>query len=914
MRTTRRELLKLVLIGLCSLAAVRAGAQGGGDGDPDGAFRQSRLGDVERTQSSGVHRGRLITLALHEVTIKNALRAVAKQAGVRLMYNDRDLPADRLVTVSISDATVEQALALVLRGTDLRARPTEGGIAIERRTHPESTERPTAQSSLGGKVTDATTGQPIAAVTVRLEEASLTTSTSNDGAYRFPAVPAGTYTLIARRVGYERVTRSVIVSEGKEALADIAMTPTPTILNQVVTTGTVIPTSVKAIPTPVSVITSDQIAQQHAFTMMAIIRQAVPTAVAHDAPDVPANTAISARGASSLSGAGDMKIFIDGVEASSFVSSPVDPESIDRIEVIRGPQAATLYGADAAGGVIQIFTKRGDSSLTRPQLSARVEMGATQTPYNDFAHVLRQGYSMSVNGGAPSVSYRFGGGYKRLADYVPENGRNRQSGSSVYGSMNFSRGIMMVDVSGRYYRNTIPQVRNPELFSTGYIPYSGPVYTRGDFTNETYGARAILSPTDWWRNQFTLGIDRFGIANVQTRPRHTTPADTLLKLSESNFRKLSVGYNTTATHTLGNFSSGSLTLGVDHYTQRATTMSASRALTTSGTITTVPAGGISFSDNTITNTGYFAQAQLALRDALFFTAGIRGEDNASFGRDYGLAILPRVGLSIVRLIGGATLKLRASYGESLRTPGPSEAISKVSPSAIQLANPDLGPERQKGWDGGVDVVLGNNGSLSISGFDQTALDLIAFLTVASTPSVTHQYRNIGRVSNRGIEAEGTFTPTPRLTFRAQYGYVRSVIREVGAAGGQVEAGDPPVGVPSHTAGAALTVTARKGTTVNAGLTYVGSFNAMDWVVALRCFASRSAPACPPSFLDNSSYRDFVVRYPGFAKFNASVAHRFNPRVEAFVAIDNLTNKLAFEFDNSSPLSGRTTMLGFGVTY
>jgi iron complex outermembrane receptor protein len=328
----------------------------------------------------------------------------------------------------------------------------------------------------------------------------------------------------------------------------------------------------------------------------------------------------------------------------------------------------------------------------------------------------------------------------------------------------------------------------------------------------------------------------------------------------------------------------------------------------------VPAGRINFSDNTITNTGYFAQAQLAFHDALFFTAGIRADDNASFGKDYGLAILPRVGLSVVRLVGGATLKLRASYGESLRTPGPSEAISKVSPSAIQLANPDLGPERQKGWDGGVDVVLGNNGSLSISGFDQTALDLIAFLTVASTPTVTHQYRNIGRVSNRGLELEGVFTPTPRLAFRAQYGYVHSVIREVGAAGGQVEAGDPPVGVPSHTAGASLTVTARKATTVSAGLTYVGSFNAMDWVVALRCFASGSAPACPPSFLESSSYRDFIVRYPGFAKFNASVEHRFNPQLEAFIAIDNLTNEIAFEFDNSSPLSGRTTMLGFEVTF
>lgn len=915
MQTTRRELLSVVLIGLCSLATVRASAQvGSTDGSAGGALKQPGPRAVDHVQLVSAQAGRLITLALHQATMKEALRAVERQAELRLSYNDSDLPADRLVTVTISDATVERALALVLRGTELQARRTDGGIAIEPRAPRERSERRTLQGSLSGLVTDATNGRPIAGVAVRLEEVSLATSTGSDGAYRFPEVPAGTYALTARRVGYEKVTTTATIADGEEGRADLSMTPAPTILDQVVTTGTMIPTEVKALPTPVTVITSDRIEQQHALTLMAIIRQGVPTAVAHDAANVPANTDISVRGASSLNGAGDMKVFIDGVEASSFGQTPVDPASIDRIEVIRGPQAATLYGADAAGGVIQIFTKRGDPNLLRPQVNARVEMGLTQTPYTGSGHVLRQQYSGSVNGGAQSVSYRFGGGYKRLADYVPENAQVRQSGSSVYGSTNFSHGILVADLSGRYYRNTIPQARNPELFSTGYVPYTQPLYTRGDFTNETYGARAIVSPTDWWRNQLTVGIDRFAIKNVQTRPRHTTPADTLLRLSESSYRKLSAGYNATAAGRMGNSLSGSFTLGLDHYIQVATSVSASRALTTSGTITTVPAGGINYSDNSITNTGYFAQAQLAFRDAMFFTIGVRAEDNATFGKDYGLATLPRVGLSFVRPVGVATLKIRASYGKALRTPGPNQATERVSPGAIQLANPELAPERQQGWDGGMDLIVGNKGSVSISGFDQTAVDLIAYLTVASTPVVTHQYRNIGRVSNRGLEVEGTFTPAPWLALTAQYGYVHSRIREVGAAGGQVEAGDTPVDVPSHTAGATLTVTPREGTTVHAGLTYVGSFNAMDWLPAFRCFASLSAPACPPSFLSSSSYRDFIVKYPGFAKFNASVKHRFNPRLEAFLTVDNLTNTTAFEFDNSEPLTGRTTMFGFEVTY
>jgi outer membrane receptor protein involved in Fe transport len=884
------------------------------DGDSGGAFKQTKSDSAERGKPSTSVAERLITLALHNVTMKDALRAIARQARVQLIYNDSDLPANRLVTVAISEATLEQVLALVLRGTELQARHIEGGESIELRVPPERSERQSVQGSLIGTVTDASNGRPIAGVAVRLEETSLATSTGSEGIYRFPEVPAGTYTLTARRVGYERIARTAVVADDHETSASLAMTPAPTVLDQVVTTGTVIPTEVKALPTPVSVVTSEQIQERHPLTMMAIIRQAVPTAVAHDAPNVPANSDISVRGASSLTGRGDMKIFVDGVEAASFGNAPVDPASIDRIEVIRGPQAATLYGADAAGGVIQIFTKRGDPSLARPQLDARVATGLTQTPYTGFESVLRQQYAASIYGGAPNVSYRFGGGYKRLADYVSESGRTRQSSSSTYGSMNFSRGILVADLSARYLRHKAPIVFNPEELSAGYVPNSRPAYTSTDFTNETYGARVTLMPVSWWQNRFTLGIDRLGLRNTQTQRRLRTPGDTLLEYTQFGSRKVSAGYNVTASSTLSQTLAGSLTAGVDHYIQEVSTTSTTQALKTSGTISTVPAGGINVTNNSVTNTGYFVQGQLAFHDAIFLTAGLRSEDNSTFGTDYGLATLPRVGLSLVHPIGTATLKMRVSYGKSLRTPQPTEATGQINPGSIQLANSELAPERQQGWDGGIDLVFGNSGSLGISGFDQTAIDLIAFLQVASAPLPTYQYQNIGRVANRGLEVEATFTPAPWLALRGQYGYVHSRIRAVGTASGQVEVGDPPIGVPSQTAGAALTVTPRVGTTLNAGLTYVGSFRGMDWLLTLRCLATLSTSACPASFLSTFSFRDFITDYPGFAKFNASVAHRFSPQLEAFVAIDNLTNNRAFEFDNSSPVVGRTTMFGVEVRY
>ena len=81
------------------------------------------------------------------------------------------------------------------------------------------------------------------------------------------------------------------------------------------------------------------------------------------------------RGASSLSASNHPVFYVDGVRITSGSQSgygtsgnttretsaldAINPDDIESIEVIKGPAAATLYGADAAAGVIQIITKKG---------------------------------------------------------------------------------------------------------------------------------------------------------------------------------------------------------------------------------------------------------------------------------------------------------------------------------------------------------------------------------------------------------------------------------------------------------------------------------------------------------------------------------------------------------------------------
>lgn len=99
---------------------------------------------------------------------------------------------------------------------------------------------------------------------------------------------------------------------------------------------------------------------------------------------VGAGPRIKIRGTNSFSLNDQPLIYVDGVRVANDVATGIvvqafgsaivsrlndfDPDIIDHIEILRGPAAATLYGTEAANGVIQIFTKRGQAS-ERPRIS-----------------------------------------------------------------------------------------------------------------------------------------------------------------------------------------------------------------------------------------------------------------------------------------------------------------------------------------------------------------------------------------------------------------------------------------------------------------------------------------------------------------------------------------------------------------
>ena len=254
--------------------------------------------------------------------------------------------------------------------------------------------------TIRGRVVESGSQRPLAEAQIGVAGTQLGAATGANGEFTLANVPAGTRSVTVRRIGYSPATRTVEVTAGATTQLDVALAVSATQLDQVVVTGTAAPTSRRALGNAVTQLDAERLTEVSTVTNVSDLLQSKTPGVTLIPGSGTAGTSadIRIRGTSSLSVSNRPIFFIDGVRfydgsAGNFGPSnagvngtfsqgvtPLDfinPEDIQSIEVIKGPAAATLYGADAAGGVIQIITKKGTRGSQGVQWSATYEQGAT---------------------------------------------------------------------------------------------------------------------------------------------------------------------------------------------------------------------------------------------------------------------------------------------------------------------------------------------------------------------------------------------------------------------------------------------------------------------------------------------------------------------------------------------------------
>lgn len=236
-----------------------------------------------------------------------------------------------------------------------------------------------AQTVITGKVTSG--GRPLSGASVLIQDTQMGAVTTVAGTYRFTIDAAQAKgrkaTLVARAIGFKPQRRPTILSPGAQT-ADFELERDVLQLDQVVVTGVAAATSQKKLAFSVGVVGSEALKEAPGVTPLAgLSGKLAGVEVVQGVGGPGAPPAIRLRSATSLSGSQEPLIIIDGTISRTSLAD-ISSEDIDRIEVIKGAAASSLYGSDAANGVIQIFTKRG-ANLGEGQLAItlRNEVGAS---------------------------------------------------------------------------------------------------------------------------------------------------------------------------------------------------------------------------------------------------------------------------------------------------------------------------------------------------------------------------------------------------------------------------------------------------------------------------------------------------------------------------------------------------------
>lgn len=402
-------------------------------------------------------------------------------------------------------------------------------------------------------------------------------------------------------------------------------------------------------------------------------------------------------------------VLINGVKVGSatlgttaFQDIPV--EQIERIEIVRGPRSS-LYGSEAIGGVIQIFTRKGGGAL-KPFFS--IGGGSYQT------------YSASagVSGGGERGWYSVSASGIDTKGFNACNGKPSPSGAGCFTTEPDKDGYRNLSASLRagYRFDNGAEVDAHALRAEGKNEFDGGFVNESESVQQILGSTLRFSPADIWHITLTAGHSRDESDNFKDgvfQSRFDTERDTLIFQND-----FAIG-----TEHL-------FTVGADYQDDR---------------VDSTTAYAVTSRDNTGLFTQY--QGRFGAHDVQL---SLRQDDNEQFGN---------------RNTGGAAwgyalssgLRLTASYGTAFKAPTFNELYWPYSASDyngttyISRGNPALSPEKSKTTELGLRYKLAT-ASLSLSAYETKVQDLINWATTATGPSeFTTAPANIDRVRIRGIE-------------------------------------------------------------------------------------------------------------------------------------------------------------------
>lgn len=554
-------------------------------------------------------------------------------------------------------------------------------------------------------------------------------------------------------------------------------------LGTVVVSASKVPRSVTTLSQPVTIISGDDLRARGITRITDALRE-VPGASLVQSGSYGALTSLFLRGGESRY----TKVLIDGVAVNapggSFDFSHLTTDNIERIEIVRGP-ASVLYGADAASGIVQIFTRRGGGE-------SKASLGVRGGTYHSF----------DLDGGASGSNDR--------ASFAAGAGHHSTDG--------------IIPFNNEYRNGTLSSAISLRPGATGDARLSAR-YTTAEFHYPTdFAGFPVDSNSYRVQHRLTVGLDAGRNLGPNAQARFLAGTNDVNDLSED----IAVPFGSTAPEHTAFRSRGyrrSVEGRIAFFLPAQTTVTLGSAFEREHENSSGSAGPVggpmrqtgSF-DASRHSVAYYSEILGSYLERLSYTISGRVDDNS----DYRRFSTYRVGLNAALVAG---LRARASLSTAFNAP----AFNQLRPTEFTSGSPDLRPERIRTTEIGFITSFDSAFvQLSASYFAQRFSDLIQFVS-GSPPTFIGSYANLTAATANGYEAELQLLPSAKWHGSASYTMVNPRVAAVDPAyqGGD-RVGDELIRRPSHSGGLSVRYSPHSGANLSVAATYVGARPDIDF--------------------------------------------------------------------------------------
>ncbi|MCC9167828.1 SusC/RagA family TonB-linked outer membrane protein [Pontibacter harenae] len=414
--------------------------------------------------------------------------------------------------------------------------------------------------TVSGVVTDSRTKEPLPGVVVKFRSSNNGTATSADGTYTLmESLPAGTYQLTFSFLGYKPETKSVELGSAAVVNVDAQLGEDIVGLEEIVVTGTSVATSKKQLGNAISTVSGADIQRGVATSVdQALAGKVAGAQISQNSGNPAGGISVRLRGTSTVVGSSDPLYIVDGVIINNGSPELIDlggyaqnrlvdinPNDIDRIEIIKGAAAAAIYGSRASNGVVQIFTKRGKAG--KPKVTASTQFRVNEVrktlEYNDYPFrfvnttasdltqepvqrydfqdmIFRTAYgtenNLSVSGGSDNTQYYLSGNYLSNQGIVDNTSFNR--GGARLRIDQTLNSWMSISLGANYVISTSKEIPNGGL-SEAYGALTGFIFSNNFINPEPVdGVYPSTAPTSILRRTNPLeAINRFDFGQRTNR-------------------------------------------------------------------------------------------------------------------------------------------------------------------------------------------------------------------------------------------------------------------------------------------------------------------------------------------------------------------------------------------------------------